>query len=180
MTTVPTAPGADLQLAFSVQQFLFHEADLLDDRDYDQWLTLLHPDVRYVVPLARNVPRTATTEFTVEQHDLCWMDEGLDTITQRIRQIQTNIHWAEEPPSRVSHLVTNTRITDVAEGEQGRQVVARSRILVYQNRGEDEVNLFVGKRSDTLEEGPDGWRLLRRVVHLDQNVLLAKALTVFL
>lgn len=180
MTTVDTMALADPKSTFEVQQFLFGEADLLDDRDYDQWLRLLHPDVRYVVPLVRNVPRTAKTEYTVEQRDLCWMDEGLETITQRVKQIQTNIHWAEEPPSRVSHLVTNTRIIDITAGDDGRHLTARSRILVYQNRGECETAMFVGKRTDTMVEGADGFRLLKRVVHLDQNVLQAKALTVFL
>lgn len=170
----------DLALLSSVQTWLYREADLLDYREYDEWLKLLHPDVRYFVPIVRNVPRTATTEFTTEGKDLAWMDEGLTIITKRVSQLKTNIHWAEEPPSRVSHLVTNTWIPE-CEGEPGsRRVTASSRIFVYQNRIDDEQNFFVGKRKDVLVESEGSWLLLHRTVHLDQSVMLAKALTVFL
>jgi 3-phenylpropionate/cinnamic acid dioxygenase small subunit len=171
---------ADLELTFRIQQFLYLEADLLDNREYDEWLSLLHPDVRFFVPLVRNVPRARDTEFTAERLDMAWMDEGYETISKRVSQIKTNIHWAEEPPSRVSHLVTNTRIVGVDDEKDGRRVTAHSRIFVYQNRIDDEVNMFVGKRADVLVESGDDWLIQHREVRLDQSVLLAKALTVFL
>ena len=63
------------------------------------------------------------------------------------------------------------------------EVVVRSRFLVYQNRGETENYTMIGKRIDTLRRvdtahGPD-WRIARREIILDQNVLLAKNLTAF-
>ena len=48
-----------------------------------------------------------------------------------------------------------------------------------QNRGQTENNLFIGKREDTLRDTPEGLRLLRRELYLDQTVLTAKALTIF-
>ena len=59
-------------------------------------------------------------------------------------------------------------------------VTARCRFVVYQNRVEYEEYFFVGKRTDSLRLVDDRWRLTRREVTLDQNVLLAKNLTVFL
>lgn len=170
----------ELELWHSVTQFFYREADILDYREYAEWLTLLHPEIRYFIPIARNVPRMRDNEFTGEQKDNAWMDEGYDTLEKRVKQILTNIHWAEEPPSRVSHLITNTRLLSV-QGEPGsREVETRSRVFVYQNRIEDEVNHFVGKRMDRLVETEDGWLIKHRTVHLDQSVLLAKALTVFI
>lgn len=170
----------EMELLHDVTQWFYREADLLDYREYAEWLKLLHPEMRYFVPLVRNVPRIRDTEFTREQQDNAWMDEGFVTIEKRVKQILTNIHWAEEPPSRVSHLITNTVLLSV-EGEKGsREVKTRSRVFVYQNRIDDEVNHFVGKRIDTLVEGEDGWLLKHRLVHIDQSVLLAKALTVFI
>jgi 3-phenylpropionate/cinnamic acid dioxygenase small subunit len=169
-----------MELLHEVTDFLYHEVDLLDERDYKEWLNLLHPEVRYFVPIARNVPRTSTAEYTREQQDNAWMDEGYATLEKRVKQLLTNIHWAEEPPSRVSHLITNTRLVSV-DGEPGeRSVTVRSRFFVYQNRIDDEVNHFVGKRTDTLIEMDGSWKLKHRTVHLDQSVLLAKALTVFI
>ena len=170
----------EIELLHDVTQFFYREADLLDYREYAEWLQLLHPEVRYFIPLVRNVPRMRDNEFTREQQDNAWMDEGYTTLEKRVKQILTNIHWAEEPPSRVSHLITNTVLVSV-EGEPGsREVTTRSRVFVYQNRIDDEVNHFVGKRIDTLAETDGGWLLKHRTVHLDQSVLLAKALTVFI
>lgn len=170
----------EIELLHDVTQWFYREADLLDYREYAEWLKLLHPEMRYFIPLVRNVPRIRDTEFTREQQDNAWMDEGYTTIEKRVKQILTNIHWAEEPPSRVSHLITNTVLLSV-EGEKGsREVQTRSRVFVYQNRIDDEVNHFVGKRIDTLAESENGWLLKHRTVHLDQSVLLAKALTVFI
>ena len=38
-----------------VEDFLYYEADLLDERRYDEWLALLAEDVRYWMPMRRNV-----------------------------------------------------------------------------------------------------------------------------
>lgn len=170
----------EMELLHEVTQFLYREADLLDYREYAEWLKLLHPEVRYFIPLTRNVPRMRDNEFTRERHDNAWMDEGYETLEKRVKQILTNIHWAEEPPSRVSHLLTNTVVISV-DGEPGaREVKTRSRVFVYQNRIDDEVSHFVGKRIDTLVESEGSWLIKHRMVHLDQSVLLAKALTVFI
>lgn len=170
----------EIELLHDVTQWLYREADLLDYREYAEWLKLLHPEMRYFIPIARNVPRIRDNEFTRERLENAWMDEGFETIEKRVKQILTNIHWAEEPPSRVSHLITNSVIVSV-DGEPGaREVQVRSRVFVYQNRIDSEVNQFVGKRLDLLVESGGGWLLKHRTVHLDQSVLLAKALTVFL
>ncbi len=56
----------------------------------------------------------------------------------------------------------------------------KSRFLVYRNRVETETDLLVGKREDLLRRVDGGWRIARRKIILDQNVLLAKNLTFFL
>ncbi|MVW69910.1 3-phenylpropionate/cinnamic acid dioxygenase subunit beta [Bordetella sp. 15P40C-2] len=178
--TVPEYLNADPKLWWEVQQFLHYEADLLDSRSFDTWLTLLDEQIVYRMPLARNVRRDAVaTEYT-RPGETAWFDEGIETLRQRVAQINTGIHWAEEPASRISHLVSNVRIMNVdTEAEGGEQVSVRSRFLVYQNRLQGEVSLFVGKRQDVLRRSGAGWKILSREIFLDQNVLLAKALTTF-
>ena len=44
---------------------------------------------------------------------------------------------------------------------------------------DDETDILVGKRSDTLVRADAGWKLARREIQLDQSVLLAKNLTLF-
>ena len=174
-------PLAMLLLKQDVEAFLFHEANLLDDRRYEDWLALLTDDVRYWVPMRRNVKfGELEREFTREGQDINWFDEGKATLTQRVNQILTGVHWAEEPLSRISHLVTNVEIVEatptIAEPEE---VSLRCRFIIYRNRVETETDILVGRREDTLRRVDGGWQIAKRQVLLDQNVLLAKNLTFF-
>src|SRR5258708_12209679 len=103
---------ARLLLAQEIAEFLYAEAELLDERRYDDWLALLADDIRYWMPMRRNVKFGDTTarEFTREGEDVSWFDEGKETLARRVRQIQTGIHWAEEPRSRIAHLVSNGQV----------------------------------------------------------------------
>ena len=167
---------AILLLTQEIAQFLYTEAELLDERRHDEWLALLADDIRYWMPMRRNIKYGDTArEFTRETEDVSWFDEGKDTLTRRVRQLQTGIHWAEEPQSRISHMITNVQLLSVTPDE----VVAKSRFLIYRNRVETETDLLVGKREDTLRRAGDGWQIARRKIILDQNVLLTKNLTFF-
>jgi 3-phenylpropionate/cinnamic acid dioxygenase small subunit len=92
-----------------------------------------------------------------------------------VKQILTGVHWAEEPLSRVCHMVSNVESFTASPTE----VTVRSRFLVYRNRVETETDFFVGKREDVLRKVDGQWKIARRKILLDQNVLLAKNLTVF-
>ena len=164
-----------------IEDFLYCEADLLDERRYDEWLALLAEDVRYWMPMRRNVKvDDLEREFTREGHDISWFDEGKDTLTRRVRQIQTGIHWAEEPVSRISHLLSNIQIIEVTPSTaEPSEVSVRCRFLVYRNRVETETDILVGKREDLLRRVGTDWRITRRKILLDQNVLLSKNLTFF-
>ena len=172
---------ARLLLTQEIAQFLYGEAELLDERRHDEWLALLAEDIRYWLPMRRNVKYGDTArEFTRETEDISWFDEGKDTLTRRVRQIQTGIHWAEEPRSRITHMVSNVvLLTVMPDPVAPREVVAKSRFLIYRNRVETETDLLVGKREDTLRRDGDGWLIARRKIILDQNVLMTKNLTFF-
>jgi 3-phenylpropionate/cinnamic acid dioxygenase small subunit len=178
----PEAPDlARLLLKQEVEEFYYREAELLDERRYDEWLDLFTEDARYWMPMRRNVPHDARErEFTREGLDVNWFDEGKETLTRRVRQIQTGVHWAEEPTSRVCHIVANIQILDARPaGPTPSAIDAKSRFLVYRNRVETETDFFVGKREDHLLRANGHWRIARRKIVLDQNVLLAKNLTLF-
>ncbi len=174
-------PLAMLLLKQDVEAFLYHEANLLDDRRYEEWLELLTDDVRYWVPMRRNVKfGELEREFTREGQDINWFDEGKTTLTQRVRQILTGVHWAEEPLSRLSHLVTNVEITEATpSAADAEEVSLRCRFIIYRNRVATETDILVGRREDRLRRVDGEWRIAQRQVFLDQNVLLAKNLTFF-
>jgi 3-phenylpropionate/cinnamic acid dioxygenase small subunit len=170
------------QLKEEIEAFMYTEADLLDQREFRQWLDLLADDLVYYMPIRRNVRfgQHADHENTRLGQDISWFDEDKWTLEKRVDQIMTGVHWAEEPLSRVSHLISNIRLLEVRPSmEESQEVVAGSRFLVYQNRGSYETNLFVGRRTDVLRRADGQWRLAQREIILDQNVLLAKSLTTF-
>ena len=170
-----------LLLRQDVEDFLYQEAELLDERRYEEWLDLFTPDARYWMPMRRNVPHDdPAREFTRQGLDVNWFDEGKDTLTRRVAQIRTGLHWAEEPPSRICHVVANVQILETSPpGPSPVEVSVKSRFLIYRNRVETETDLLVGKREDLLRRVDGGWKIARRRIVLDQNVLLPKNLTFF-
>jgi 3-phenylpropionate/cinnamic acid dioxygenase small subunit len=163
-------------LRLEIEDFFSMEAALLDDRRYDEWLDLLTDDIRYWMPIRYNVPiGQQDRENSNERSDMAWFDEGKHTLTQRVKQIYTGAHWCEEPFSRITHMISNVQVLDVGETE----VKTVSKFLVYKNRLEDEQSFFIGKRLDTVRWEDGGWKIARREIILDQNVLLAKNLTAF-
>ena len=173
---------AYFRLKEEVESFLYEEAELLDTRCYGEWLGLLAEDIVYFMPMKRNVrfglhEQDENTRFG---KDISWFEEDKWTLAKRVEQIQTGVHWAEEPLSRITHIVTNIQLVSVApDAERAAEVVARSRFFIYQNRVQYETAMFVGRRTDTLRRVDGDWKLARREIQLDQNVLLAKNLTVF-
>ena len=174
-------PLAQLLLQREVEQFLYQEAELLDDRRFAEWVELLADDIRYWMPMRRNVKfGELEREFTREGQDINWFDEGKATLERRVNQILTGVHWAEEPLSRICHMVSNVQLLEARpSAEAAAEVALKCRFIIYRNRVETETDLLVGKREDRLRRHGDSWQIAQRKIILDQNVLLAKNLTFF-
>ena len=170
------------KLKADMEDFLYAEADLLDNRQFRDWLNLLADDITYFMPIRRNVKfgQHAQRENTVQGSGISWFDEDKWTLSKRVDQILTGVHYAEEPLSRVCHMVSNVQVLRVTPSlDEPREVEVRCRFLVYQNRIEYETYTFVGKRTDLIRKTQHGWKIARREILLDQNVLLAKNLSTF-
>ena len=170
------------ELKDEIENFLYHEAELLDERRYTEWLELLADDLVYFMPIRRNVKfgEHAARENTQLGRDISWFDEDKWTLSKRVDQILTGIHWAEEPLSRVSHLIGNVQIVGARPSlDAVTEVEVKCKFFVYQNRVESEIAMFVGRRNDTIRRIDGTWKLARREILLDQNVLQAKNLSVF-
>ena len=166
-----------LFLEREVERFLYDEAALLDDRRFSEWGELLADDIHYHMPIRRNVKfGEQDKENTDSASEISWFDEGKGTLMGRIRQLNTGVHWPEEPFSRIRHNVTNVRVLAV----KGDEVEVDSNFFIWSNRLRDEVVMFVGTRHDVLRRDSEtGWKIANRQIILDQNVLLAKVLSTF-
>ena len=169
-----------LDLMREIEDFFYDEADLLDEREYDRWLELLTEDIVYWMPMRKNVSFANRHRDITEENDVAWFHDDKETLRKRVKQIQTGLHWADEPISRVSHLITNIRLTEpLSTLAEGAKATTKCRFIVYRNRLESETDLLVGRREDTLTRLGGRLKLARRKIILDQSVLLAKNLTMF-
>jgi 3-phenylpropionate/cinnamic acid dioxygenase small subunit len=178
----PVRGPAWFALKQEIEDFLYMEADLLDQRMFREWLDLLAEDLVYFMPIRRNVKfgHHAEKENTRQGEGISWFDEDKWTLGKRVEQILTGVHYAEEPLSRVTHMVSNVRLLEVApSAEAASEVVVGCRFLIYQNRVEYETYTFVGKRNDTIRATEAGWKVAKREIILEQSILLAKNLTMF-
>jgi len=171
---------AYLSLMREIEDFLYAEADLLDERQFEKWLELFTDDLRYWMPMRKNLAFAERERDITGEDDVAWIDDDKATLTKRVQQVLTGIHWAEEPLSRVSRLVSNIRLVSqietIAEGEE---FVVKSHILLHRNRLETETDFIAGRREDTLRRSGESFKISRRKIIIDQSVLLAKNLTFF-
>jgi 3-phenylpropionate/cinnamic acid dioxygenase small subunit len=171
---------AYLDLVREIEDLFYSEADLLDKREYDKWLDLLTEDIVYWMPMRKNVSYSQRDKDITAENDIAWIHDDKETLRKRVKQVQTGIHWADEPVSRVSHVITNVRLTEpISALGEGARATTTCRFLVYRNRLESETDILVGRREDTLTRVSGQLKIARRKIILDQSVLLAKNLTMF-
>jgi 3-phenylpropionate/cinnamic acid dioxygenase small subunit len=170
-----------------VERFLFREARLLDERRFHEWLSLFTDDVRYWMPghTSRH-PRTSKAITVLapagdaaepmEEDGLAIFDETRETLGRRVARLDTGMAWAEDPPSRTRHLVSNI---EVAPGDTAGELRAWSNFIVYRTGADSRPDMYVGARQDVLRRVGAEWNVCHRKIVLDQNVLLAKHVSVF-
>jgi 3-phenylpropionate/cinnamic acid dioxygenase small subunit len=172
-----------------VEQFLYREARLLDERRFHEWLELLTDDIRYWMPVrTTRYPEGSRAIAILDRHrygatelakegELAILDETKQSLGMRIARLDTGMAWAEDPPSRTRHFIANV---EVEAGETDSEFKVHANFIVYRNRGETEQDFFVGRREDVLRNVDGAWKIARRKIILDQNVLLAKNISIFL
>ncbi|MGC0416900.1 3-phenylpropionate/cinnamic acid dioxygenase subunit beta [Embleya sp. AB8] len=170
----------DIRLHFEVQRLYTREARLLDQHRYADWLELLADDLHYWAPVRTNRLRRQQSLADGAPGEVAIFDETKASLAWRIRRFDSGMAWAEDPPSRTRHLVTNVSVHQ--DPEHAGRYVAESAFLCYRNRLEREVDIYAGARTDILRRNADDGGLLiaRRTILLDQNVLLAKNISTFL
>jgi 3-phenylpropionate/cinnamic acid dioxygenase small subunit len=162
----------------AIEQFLYYEARMLDERRFEDWYALLADDLEYVMPTRYNrLRREADREFA-GPHEAQLFDENKESIAQRIRRLRSGTAWAEDPPSRTRHFVSNVVVTPA---ETPDEFSVDCYYLLYRSRLEREVEIFAGMRHDLVRRvgGSPGWQIARRRIILDQTVVLARNLSFF-
>ena len=163
-------------LWLELMQFYIREAWLLDERKFQEWLGLFTEDVLYFMPRRKNVPRRESHREVTPLGDLALIEDDMRYLEMRVARLETGMAWAEDPPSRTRHIITNI---EVEAGDTASELKVYSNVLVYRTRAETEQDFYVGARQDVLRSVDGAWKIARRKLVLDQNVLLPKNVSVF-
>ena len=162
-------------LTFEVQEFLFHEARLLDAREYRAWLELLADDIHYWMPIRRTTTaREVAQEFT-RIGDIAFFDEDKTRLNLRVERLYVGRAWAEDPPSRTRRLITNVSVMEVVDDV----ISVTANFHLYRTRLNSEEDSWIGRREDKLRRTQGGFELVQRHIYLEQTVILAQNMSIF-
>lgn len=140
----------------AVEQFLFHEADLLDEWRIEEWLALWSEDACYWVPANGRSGGDPAREVSLVYDDHARLQE-------RVYRLTSSAAHCQRPPSRLRRVVGNVRIK-AHEGE----VRTRSNfILAELRRGRQEI--WTGVNQHRLQPADDGFRIVAKTVLLTQS-----------
>jgi p-cumate 2,3-dioxygenase subunit beta len=157
-----TAPvtAADLVTRAQVEDFLYHEAALLDEWRLDAWQELLTDDACYYVP-SNDQPQSD------HRHALFLIADDRERIRQRIIRVQDPNCHAEYPKSRTRRMIANVRIL----GVEGDLINVAANFVCYRFRRYERVREYVGAYRYLLRRVGDGFRIKERRVLIDAHEL---------
>lgn len=177
-TDALTARRAGIEDTLAVTDFLHLEADLLDEWRFKEWLELLAEDLFYWAPVRENRLYRERKHETNPVGGSAYFEEKRADMVQRVDRLATHQAWAEDPPSRTRHLVTNVRVGLTAVADE---FSVGSNFVVHRTRSERDQDEIVGQRRDIVRRAatPAGFVLVRREVRFDMSTLLIKNLSSF-
>lgn len=159
----------------SIEDFLYYEAELVDNRRYEEWVALFTDDVTYEMPL--RVTRESQAIWEISSRANIFKDDK-DLLVIRVQRLGTEYAWAEQPPSRTRHYVTNVRARFLEDEGVYR---VNSNLMVYRNRGDQpDWDLYSACRWDRLRVVDGDWQICHRRIVLDQSTMSAHNLSTFL
>ncbi len=160
---------------YEVERFYYDEAALLDAHKYEEWLALFSDDARYFMPIRRTrTQREVDKEFT-QPGEMAFFDDSKLLLAGRIAKLKTGRSWAEDPPSRTRHLITNVRVVK----DDGHTLEVESNFHVYRTRLNSEETSWIGLRRDLLRRVGASFQIADRKIFLEQTVLLSRNLSNF-
>lgn len=144
----------------AVEDFLYHEAALLDAWELDAWMELLCDDAHYLIP-PNDTPDgdPDTTLFIIA--------DDMDRIRGRVKRLSSRDAHAEFPPSRTRRLITNVRILS----QDANEVTVTANFSVHRFRRGGKGGEYVGHYIYRLRIADDGFRIAERRAVLDAEEL---------
>ncbi|MDQ1497581.1 MAG: hypothetical protein QOD57_4842 [Actinomycetota bacterium] len=172
--TATRLPLADPRFE-TVLDFLYEEAELLDENRTKEWLELLSEDVVYTMPVRSTANRSEGAGFDTR---MGYYEESYDSLRHRVVHLDVPSAWSMEPPPRTRRYVTNVRVWSMPGTED---LEVRSYLFFVRLDGDDTaMQCLSAARHDVMSLTNGGARLRRREILVDHTNLPATHLAVFL
>ena len=177
-----------LELQHRVEQFYYREARLLDNREYQQWFALIHPEISYSMPgrsnpMVDNRERGQESMISVERElegveseGLPYRDENYAVLWVRVDRSYKMNSWAENPPARTRRIIGNVEILEASDESLS---VLSNFHLFYARPGLKDF-FYAGQRRDQLIASGDSFQIKRREIVMDISTVNVPTLGIFL
>ena len=152
----------DVATRLEVEDFLYHEAGLLDQWKLDDWLELFTADARYLVPTT-DLPEG---DPEIQGDQLVFIDDDISRLRGRVTRLKSRHAHREYPWSRTRRLITNVRVTEVS----GDEISATATFTVYRMRA-GQTGVYIGRYDYLLRRVDGNLRIVFRRAVLDQESL---------
>ena len=145
--------GAALASVDEVCAFVYREARLLDTSGYVEWEALWTDDAVYWVP--------AGSGDIDPERSMSIIYDNRSRIALRVRQLLTGRRHAQNPPSKLVHLISNVEVVNELDGD----IEVAASAMVYESHQSGET-LWASRNAYTLRPSDDGLRMARKTVVL--------------
>jgi len=137
-----------------VEQFLFHEARLLDERRFEEWLALFTADARYWCPCddAADPLRQVSIFF-----------DDAARMRERVFRLEQGPAFAQDPPSKTRRLLSNIECRNEADADG--QLLVRSNFMIAAVR-RNQQDLWVGQYEHLLRTVDGVFKIARKKISL--------------
>lgn len=139
-----------------IQEFLLHEAALLDARAFDAWLQLLTDDAIYWVP--------AEHGQTDPDRRISLFYDDRSIMNDRIWRLGHPKMFSQVPPAHQVRVISNFTTADAVAADAQR-VVVYSKFIMFEHRLSEQ-RTFGGDYEHVLVRAGDDWRIARKTVRL--------------
>jgi benzoate/toluate 1,2-dioxygenase beta subunit len=138
-----------------IEEFLFHEAKLIDEHRYDEWLALWTEDCLYWVPCNSDDADPARQAMIIY--------DNRARLDERVYRLTSGAAWAQQPRSRTRRLISNVELSETDSG-----YAVESNCLIAELRRSRQ-DLFAARILHTLRPVGNSFRIALKKVLLLNN-----------
>ena len=135
-----------------IEEFLFAEARLLDERCYPEWVALFAEDGVYWVPAGDEASPNDSVALIYDSQK---------RLKERLIRMSSNRFWAQQPATRTCRIVGNV----VVKREDGDEYEVESRLIMTLLR-HDKKELLSGVCEYRLRSVEDSYQIVSKTVRL--------------